>query len=120
MRCRRAEDRHHRVADELLDHAAVLLDALLGLPVIRVQHLAHVLGIGLVRPGGRVDQVDEEDGHELALLLRRRGLAERRAAAAAETCAWRVRLTTVRTADLDSSHPVKVLPTGPKGSNWGQ
>src|SRR5690349_8770897 len=44
-RGRRAPDRHHRIADELLDRTAVDLDqAAAGLEVAR-QDLAHLLGI---------------------------------------------------------------------------
>jgi hypothetical protein len=80
----RAEDRHDGVADELLQDAAVLLDPGFRFAVVELEHIADVLGVGLVRTCGRIDEVDEQDGHELALLLRRRGLAERGPAPAAE------------------------------------
>src|SRR5437588_739064 len=83
VRDRSAEDRHHCVADELLEHASVLLDAVLGLAVVDLEHVAHVFGVRPVRACRRADEVDEEHGNELALLLRRCCLAERSAAAAA-------------------------------------
>ena len=71
VRDRRAEDGHDGVADELLEHAAVVLDALLRLAVVELQDVAHVLRIGLIRARRQADEVDEEDGDELPLLLRR-------------------------------------------------
>ena len=41
----RAEDTHHRVADELLDPAAEALELGANAPVVRRQDRAHVLGI---------------------------------------------------------------------------
>jgi hypothetical protein len=116
VRDRRAEDRHHRVADELLHHAAVLLDALPRLAVIRLQQLADVLGVRLVGPRCRIDQVDEQDRDELPLLLRGRRLAERGAAVAAEAPSRRIGVATAGATDLDGGHMAKVLPTGPVGS----
>ena len=49
VRDRRAEDGHHRVADEFLDDAAVLLDAALGLAVVKRKDVTDVLWVGLVR-----------------------------------------------------------------------
>ena len=48
VRDRRAEDRHDRVADELLDRAAEPLDLLLHARVVRTQARADVLRIGLL------------------------------------------------------------------------
>ena len=65
VRARNAERGHHRVAGELLDRAAVLLDAGRGL----IEVLAHAapddLGIDSAHEGRRVDQVDEEHRREL-------------------------------------------------------
>ena len=68
VRDRRAEHGHDRVADELLEHAAVLLDPLLRLGVVELQRVAHVLRIGAIRARREADEVDEEDGDELPLL----------------------------------------------------
>ena len=73
---RRPEDRHDRVADELLEHAAVVLDPLLRLRVIELQGLANILGVGAFGSGSKADQVDEQNGDELAFLARRRSLGE--------------------------------------------
>ena len=67
-----AEHRHHRVPDELLDGAAVALDVLPQASVVGADAGSDVLGISHFRGGGEADQVAEEDGHDLALLLRRR------------------------------------------------
>ena len=45
MRDRRAEERHHRVADELLDGAAEALELLAQMRVVGSQQSADVLGI---------------------------------------------------------------------------
>jgi hypothetical protein len=84
---RRAPHRHDRVADELLDGAAVALELGLHAGVIRGEHPPYVLGIELLRAAGEADEVGEEDGDDLALLEDGRlGLAGRhgRAAAGAE------------------------------------
>jgi hypothetical protein len=72
VRGRRAEERHHRVADELLDGAAEPLELTAQVCVVRPEKRADVLGIELLGPGGEADQVREEDGHDLALLARSR------------------------------------------------
>ena len=104
VRDRRAEHSHDGVADELLDHPAVVLDAVLGFAVVRLQHVADVLRVGLVGAGGRVDEVDEEDRDELAFLLRRVGGSKLGAAAAAEARARRVRLSAARAPNFDDGH----------------
>ena len=59
-----APDGHHRVADELLDGAAVQAhEALAGLEVAR-QQLARVLRVALLRERGEPDEVGEEDRDE--------------------------------------------------------
>ena len=90
VRDRRTEDGHHRVADELLDRAAEPLDFLLRVQVILAQPRANVLGVrGL---GGRreADEIDEEDGDDLALLRGCARFDERRAAGKAEPRVGRV------------------------------
>ena len=89
-RDRRAEERHHGVADELLDRAAETLElAAQALPV-RSEHRADVLRIELLRARGEADEVGEEHRHDLALLAARLGGAERGAAGEAEPGAVRV------------------------------
>ena len=67
VRDRRTEHRHDRVADELLDRPAEPLDLLLHARVVRTQARADILGIGLLGRRGEADEVDEEDGDDLAL-----------------------------------------------------
>ena len=63
-----AEHGHHGVADELLDHAAVLLDHPLPAREAGADDVAGVLGVEPAREHGEADQVGEQDGDELALL----------------------------------------------------
>ncbi len=63
-----AEHRHHRVADELLDDAALVLDATRPNSEILCDDRAHVFRIELTREHGEVDQVGEQDGHLFALV----------------------------------------------------
>ena len=87
----RSPDRHHRVADELLDRAAVERDQPAARVEVARQKLAHLLGVARLRERREADEVGEEHRDEPA--LRRQapparaggcGLAERRAAFAAE------------------------------------
>jgi hypothetical protein len=82
----RAEHGHDRVPDELLHCAAVALDVLAQAGVIGADAGANVLGVGGLGSGGKADQVAEEDGHDLALLVERRSglLAQRGGAERAE------------------------------------
>ena len=57
---RGAEERHDRVADELLHGAAVALELGLQAGVVRRQHPAHVLGVELLGAAGEADEVGEE------------------------------------------------------------
>jgi hypothetical protein len=76
---RRPEERHHRVADELLHGAAALLElATQPLPVRR-EHGADILRIELFRPRGEAHEIGEEHRDDLALLARR--LARQRGSA---------------------------------------
>ena len=102
VRDRRAEDRHHGVADELLDRAAEALDLAGDALVVRAERGADVLGVGPVGAGREADEVDEEHGDDLALLAARRRL-ERRAAGEAEARALRVLLAAVRADDHRAS-----------------
>jgi hypothetical protein len=81
---RRAEDRHHCVADELLDRAAVPFELMPQTRVVRADTCANILGVGCFGGGGEADQVAEEDRHDLALLARLRHDGERGPAPVAE------------------------------------
>ena len=57
VRDRRAEERHHRVADELLDRAAEALELRTKMGVVRREQRAHVLGVEPLRPRREPDEV---------------------------------------------------------------
>ena len=90
---RRPEDGHDGVADELLDGPAEALDVGLGALVVRTQRRADVLRVGAVGPVCEPDEVDEEHGHDLALLSVRRLGCERTAAREAEASSLGILLT---------------------------
>ena len=75
-RGRRAEDRHHRVADELLDDTAEGLELVANGLVIGREHRPHIFWIEALAEGGRAHEVDEYDADDASLLpecrLRRR------------------------------------------------
>ena len=66
VRRRDAEDGHHRVADELLDGAAVRLERGAHLLEVARHDSADGLGVDPLAASGGVDDVAEEDGHGLA------------------------------------------------------
>ena len=100
VRDRGAEDRHHRVADELLDGAAEALELVPEAGVVRAEQRAHLLGIHLLGARREADEIGEEHGHDLALLEPRLlGRRERRAARVAEAGAFRVLLAAARARD---------------------
>ena len=70
VRDRCAEDGHHRVPDELLDGAAEPLDLPLQQVVIHTEGRADILRVGVIGSGGEPHEIDEQDGHDLALLAR--------------------------------------------------
>ena len=74
-RGRRAPDRHHRVADELLDRAAVELDQPSARVEVAREQLAHLLRVARLGERREADEVGEEHGDEAA--LGRRSLAWR-------------------------------------------
>ncbi len=101
---RRAEQRHHRVADELLDRPAAPLELGAQARVVRLEHGAHVLWVELLGTRGEADEVGEEDGHDLALLacgLDR--LLQTGAAARAEARAVRVLVAAAGTGEHQCS-----------------
>ena len=68
-----APDRHHRVADELLDRAAVALDDQAGFLEVAGEQLSDLLGVAALGQGGEPDEVTEDDGGEPSLGHRERG-----------------------------------------------
>ena len=94
LRDRRAPERHHGVADELLDAAAVALDHVPRRLEVAREELARLLGVAALGLRREADEVGEEDGDDAPLgngrgsggCGRRRGGggAERRAALRAE------------------------------------
>src|SRR4029077_16791439 len=99
-----AEEGHHRVADELLDGAAVALQLLPETGLIWREELCDILGIHLLRARSEADKVAEEDGHDLALFARERYRFERRSAARAEASIVRVLTPAARTDVHASEH----------------
>ena len=72
---RRAPDRHHGVADELLDHAPVAVDDRSRRFEVVAEQLADVFGFARLRQRREPDQIDEQDRHQTQL---RRQLGDRR------------------------------------------
>src|SRR5204863_2872787 len=68
VRDRRAEDGHHRIADDLLDRAAVPLELVAQAGMIERKQPAHVLWIELLCLRGESNEVDEDDGDDLSFL----------------------------------------------------
>ena len=79
-RNRDPEDGHDRVADELLDRAAVALEHRAGGLVVAVHQRAERFRVGAVADRGRPRQVAEEHGDDFAHLARLRHGAELRTA----------------------------------------
>ena len=67
---RHAEDGHHRIADELLNGAAVPLDNRLHLVEVAPEERAQRLRVDRFAQRGRTDDVAEKDGYDLAVLAR--------------------------------------------------
>ena len=70
VRRRRAEQRHDRVPDELLDRAAVALELRANALVVGPKDGLDVLGIHRLGPRGEPHEVAEDDRHDLALSTR--------------------------------------------------
>ena len=66
----RAEERHDRIADELLDGAAVALELRADAFVVRTQDRLDVLGIHRLGLRREPDEVAEDDRDDLALAAR--------------------------------------------------
>ena len=67
VRDRSTEQRHDRVADELLDRTAVALELGTQASVIRAEERLHVLRVHSLRARREADEVAEEDRDDLAL-----------------------------------------------------
>ena len=80
------EDGHHRVADELLDGAAVPLEHVLHDVEVSPHHATQELCVEPLSERGRVGDVGEEDGDDLARLRGDTGARKVRAAAGTEPC----------------------------------
>ena len=76
VRDRRAPDGHDRVADELLDRAAVAVDDLLAVLEVARQELAHVLGVAALGERREADEVGEQDGDQATLRHGSRGACD--------------------------------------------
>ena len=94
----RTEHRHDRVADELLDRAAVSLQLGPDACVMRCQNSAHVFRVASLGRRRRADEVGEDDRDDLALLAAD-GRCERRATRGAESRLALALLPTVRAHD---------------------
>ena len=70
VRRRRAEKRHHRIPDELLDGAAVALELFSDALVIRAEESFDVFGIHRLSPSREPDEVAEDHRDDLALTPR--------------------------------------------------
>ena len=101
----RPEQRHDRIADELLHGAAEALELGPQADVVRRKPRADVLRVHLLGLRGRADDVGEEDGDELPFLGRRLR-SKRRAAREAEFRDVRVVLSAARA----NGHAASVPP----------
>lgn len=85
-----------------------MLDARLRFAMIDLENVANVFRIGLIGAGSRADEIDEEDGDELSLLLLWQRIAEWTPAAVAEAGADRVRATAGEALDFYVGHRTQV------------
>src|SRR5207237_7396497 len=81
---RRSEDSHDRVPDELLDRSTVAFELRTEASVVGLQESPDVLWMQALCARCEADQVAEEAGDDLALLLRLRSLLERGGTAGTE------------------------------------
>ena len=96
---RSPEHRHHRITDELLDRPPIALELVPEGFVIRAEPSPHILGIDSLRRCGEADEIAEQNGHDLALLIgrpRSRG-SECQPALATELRPAQIRGSTART-----------------------
>ena len=105
-RDRHPPDRHHRVADELLDRAAVAVDHRPGEVEVAAEQVADVLDVAALRERRVADQVDEQHRGDPELGAARgrgprRRRVERRAALVAEGLAGFARGAAARAGELE-------------------
>ena len=67
---RGAPDGHHRIADELLDRAAILADHVAGKVEIAREGLAHIFGVARGGVRREAHEIGEQDAHQAALRAR--------------------------------------------------
>ena len=103
VRDRDPEYGHHRVADVLLDRAAVALDDLAHAREVAAHDVAQRFRVEPLAERRRAGHVGEQDGHRLARLAGRGSRRQGRAAVPAQPEACRVLLATRRTADHQPS-----------------
>ena len=102
MRHRRPEQRHHRIADELLDRAPEALELRTKMSMVGGEQRGYVLRVKPLRPCREADQVSEENGDHFPLLAARleRSAGQRGAAEGTERkLPWKV-LTATRAGHL--------------------
>ena len=63
IRLGRAEYRHHRIPDVLVDHAAAIQDRLAYLGKIRIEHFHHLVGVELLGDGGEIADIGKQHRH---------------------------------------------------------
>ena len=117
MAHRGAEHAEHRVADELVDRAAEMLDRAFQQRVIDAEHRLHVLGVRLIRAFREPHQVAEQDRDDLPLLAHGNA-RERRPAVQTETGA----LGVLRSASGADDHGVECidgLARHSPSADWG-
>ena len=134
LRDRRSPDGHHRVADELLDGAAVALDQSLARLEVPREELARVLGVAALGRGREADEVGKQDGDEPALDADPRrsgdrgrlGDIEGGAAVAAEALVGRVLAAATRAHRGEraatvaaEAHPRRILSTAARAGTHG-
>ena len=85
MTGRRPEQRHHRIADELLHPPAETLQLRPQPRIVRGKYCADIFRVHLLGVAGEADQIGEKHGHDLAFLMgRRRSLHQGSTALGAE------------------------------------
>ena len=67
-----AKDRHHGVADELLQRPAMIGNDAAGMRVVAAHQGAHILRIEALAKGGGAGHVGEQNGNELSLFWHER------------------------------------------------
>ena len=97
VRDRSAVHGHHRVADELLDRPAEPFDLPAHPRVVRREGVLDVLGIGEIEARGELDEVAEQDRHDLAFLASAAAGVQRVPAGRTEECGLRIAMSAAPT-----------------------